>query len=425
MAGPEPVGAIGRRLRRLRVTLTLTFTVTLAAGLVILAAVAIETDSRSRRQAVDATMSERVEAASRLIYYSARGQLRLEGLRGDDATAGSPEVRVLRWDDGRFDEVFHGRGPRLPLTGEALTEVSRRAMRAESAARLEAEDRDGEAVTLIATPFYDDATGRPAGAVVSATATAESAADHRRLVLAMALGCAGLLALAGGAGWVLAGRSLRPAAEGLAQQEALLADAAHELRNPIASIRSALEGAELDPSSRERAIRLAIESSRELGETVDVLLKRGRVEAGAEGIRRVPLRLDQVAADLVAEAREGGAAVALAAEPTVVEGDPALARIALRNLIDNAVRHGRAEGAPAAVEVTVGPGGATVADRGPGPPAGGGGGFHRYREAAPGGTGLGLSIAAWIAEAHGGELALEPRPGGGTIARLSWSGRRG
>lgn len=414
--------SVSARLRRLRIILTLTFTAALATGLVILAAVAIGTDSRSRRQALDAEMSKRVEASSRLIYYSARGQLRLDGLRDDDATTGSPEIRVLREGaDGWFEEVFRGRGPHLPLTDGSIAEAARRAIRSESAVRTETTDRTGADAVLIATPFYDDVTGRAAGAVVSATATAESVDDHRRLVVAMVIGCAGLLAVAGGAGWVLAGRSLRPAAAGLAQQEALLADAAHELRNPIASVQSILEGAELDPESRERAIRVALESTRQMGRTVDVLLKRGRVEAGAEGIRRVPLRLDQIVADLLAESgsAEPEPVVSLSAEPTVVYGDPDLLRIAVRNLLDNAIRHGRAEGEGARIEVAVGPDRVEVADRGPGPPPVSAAGFHRFREATPGGTGLGLSISAWVADAHGGELTLEPRPRGGTVARLT------
>ncbi|MDQ2622700.1 MAG: sensor histidine kinase, partial [Actinomycetota bacterium] len=144
MAESRDHSRIDARLRRLRITLTLTFTATLAAGLVILAALAIATDSRSRRQALDAEMSERVEASSRLIYYSSRGQLRLDGLRDDDATAGSPEIRVLAEDpDNGFRELFRSRGPHLPLTTSSLEQTARRATRSESAVRQETTDRAG------------------------------------------------------------------------------------------------------------------------------------------------------------------------------------------------------------------------------------------------------------------------------------------
>ncbi|MDQ2622931.1 MAG: ATP-binding protein, partial [Actinomycetota bacterium] len=88
----------------------------------------------------------------------------------------------------------------------------------------------------------------------------------------------------------------------------------------------------------------------------------------------------------------------------------------------NAIRHGRLPGEAARIEVTVRPDGVETADRGPGPPPGAETGFHRFRSSTPGGTGLGLSIAAWIAEAHGGDLTLAPRPGGGTVARLRLTG---
>lgn len=413
MIGPDsPVEA---RLRRLRILLTLVFAGVLAIGLIALAVVAIQTDSSSRDQARDATMSERIEASSRLIFFSANGELRLNGLKDDDATTGSPEVRVFRQSGDTFREIFRGRGPHLPLTTESLDEVSRRAVTSESRARLETVDQDGAGVVLLATPFYRG--NRPAGSVVSATAINSGDNGHRDLVIAMAIGCGSLLLLSTGVGWFLAGRSLRPASRGLAQQEALLADAAHELRNPIASIRSVLEAAEIDPSTREEAIHTALDSTRQVSDTVDTLLKRARIDAGGETLRRVPMRLDQIVTDVIAELGESSL-VTFDPEPEVIEGDPVLVRIAVRNLIDNAIRHGRTPGEEARVDVALGPDGLSVMDRGPGPPEAASEGFHRFREGSPGGSGLGLSIAAWIAEAHDGSLTLNARPGGGTEARL-------
>lgn len=409
---------IEARLRKLRITLTVIFTSALALGLLVLAAIAISTDSRSRSKSVDAAMTERTAASSRLIYYSGSGQLRLDGLTDDDATIGSPEILVQLETGTGFREVFRSRGPHLPLTRTSIEQASREAVETEANTRLTTEDENGESVTLIATPFYNSQS-RPAGAVVSATSTAATDSDHRQLVLAMLAGCGALLLLAAGAGWILAGRSLRPAAEGMAQQEALLADAAHELRNPIASIRSVLEGAELDPDTREAAIRSVLESSVRMGDTVEALLVRGRVQARTEELRRVPMRLDQIIEDLRDEFPDGTALEYPGGE-VVIEGDPVLVRIALRNLVDNAIRHGSRSGGSAEIEVTAIAGRVTVADRGPGPPELGGEGFHRFREGAPGGSGLGISIAAWIAEAHGGGLLIEPRDGGGTIATLDF-----
>lgn len=411
------VDRVEARLRRLRINLTVIFTAALAFGLVVLALIAIETDSRSRSEAREAVMSERIEASSRLIYYTNDGELRLDGLQDDDATVGSPEVRAYLSTPSGFRQVFRGQGPHLALTAESVDEVSAAALGNETSSSLTTTSRDGEEVTLLATPFYSDVTGRPAGTVLSASPTSPPDDSRRKLVLAMVIGCAGLLVLAAGTGWVLAGRSLHPAARGLTQQEELLADAAHELRNPIASIQASLEAAELDPESGERAIRTALVSARSAGQTVDTLLRRARVESGAESIRQVRLRLDQLVADVVEEL-PGGTRIETSGGPVVVEGDPVLIRVAVRNLLDNAIRHGHKPGEVPKVELTISQDGFAVADRGPGPPEAGDG-FHRFRQGNPGGTGLGLSIAAWIAEAHGGSLSLLPREGGGTTAQLT------
>jgi two-component system, OmpR family, sensor kinase len=105
-------------------------------------------------------------------------------------------------------------------------------------------------------------------------------------------------------------------------------------------------------------------------------------------------------------------------------GDPTLLRVALRNLVENARRHGGGPEGEAEIEVRVDAGGLCVADHGPGPPAELlRDGIRRFRSDERDGTGLGLSIAARIAELHGGELTLAAREGGGAVARLALPGR--
>ena len=89
---PSPAVA---RLRRLRLSLTLLFTAAMALGLAALALLVIHKDSEARLDSLEGAMGRRVSGASRLIYYSNRGRLRLDGLREDDLTAGTPEVRVF------------------------------------------------------------------------------------------------------------------------------------------------------------------------------------------------------------------------------------------------------------------------------------------------------------------------------------------
>jgi two-component system OmpR family sensor kinase len=404
-----------RRLRRLRISLTLLFTAAMTVGLAALALLVIHKDSEARMDSLEGTMGRRVSGSSRLIYYSNAGRLRLDGLREDDLTAGAPEVRVFAGTGRAPREVFAGVSRKLPLDYAQLATIAHRATVTEGLVATTVTDRDGARVRLLAGPFFRDPDGDAAGAVVSAASLAGLESEHRELVLTVVLGCVGLLLLAAVGGYLLAGRSLRPAMRSLAQQEALLADAAHELRTPIASIRATLEAAQLAPAGATAAIEDARATSVRMGDTLDALLAWARLEAGAELPDPTELRLDQLVEDVAGDLAEDGRIV-VETEPVVVRGDPALIRIAVRNLLDNALRHGAEPGEDPAVLVTVAACSVAVSDRGPGLPDAGAddGELARFNPGNPGGTGLGLSIAARIAELHGGELSARGREGGGT-----------
>jgi two-component system, OmpR family, sensor kinase len=412
---PSPAVA---RLRRLRLSLTLLFTVAMAIGLAALALLVIHKDSEARLDSLEGAMGRRVSGASRLIYYSNRGRLRLDGLREDDLTAGTPEVRVFNGTGPRPRQVFAGVRDGLPLSYAQLAAIAHEASQSEALVKETVTDAAGTRVRLLAGPFFHDPDGDAAGAVVSAASLSATEAAHRELVATVVAGCAGLLLLAALGGYLLAGRSLRPAMRSLAQQEALLADAAHELRTPVASIRAILEAAQLEPSRTDAAVEEARATSARMGDTLDALLAWARLEAGTEPREATELRLDQLVGDVVDEIGAVGL-IAVEAEPSIVVGDPTLIRIAVRNLLDNALRHG-SDAEEAAIEVTVAAGTVTVADRGPGLAAAEAtGAIGRFRSGSPSGTGLGLSIAARVAELHGGELTARDRPGGGTELVLS------
>lgn len=247
-----------------------------------------------------------------------------------------------------------------------------------------------------------------------------------------------LTALAALAGWWLTGRTLRPVGEALAQQRRFLADAAHELRTPIARLRARLElaqgesagggarGAE-GPSAAVLADALAGElqaASRQ----VDELLLLAQADAaqadeglGQQVVRLAPLFLDDVVADALAhwapDARRLGMTLACPRlEETPVQGDALwLARL-VGVLVDNALRYGSPGGT---VSVAAYPAGREavleVVDDGIGIPADERARlfdrFYRGREARrvrPDGSGLGLSIAAWVAAAHRGTVSVTP-----------------
>ena len=201
----------------------------------------------------------------------------------------------------------------------------------------------------------------------------------------------------------LAGSFNRAAAriEGLVgAHRSLLANASHELRTPLARIRMAVELMKADADPQRKA-ELARDIA-ELDALLEEILTASRLDAAPALVRE---ELDLLG--LVAEecARYDG--VVLEGEPLSVRGDARLLRRAVRNLLDNAMRHGAR---PVQVTVRSSPAGATVRVRDAGPaiaepekifeP------FYRGRGEGTG-AGLGLSIVRQIARLHGGEVAYD------------------
>jgi signal transduction histidine kinase len=276
-------------------------------------------------------------------------------------------------------------------------------------------------VRLVAGPFFHDPDGNAAGAVVTAASLAPSESAHQELVVTIIGACAGLLLLAAATGYLLAGRSLKPAVRSLAQQEQLIADAAHELRTPVASIRASLEAAQLAPEASEAAVENARVASVRMGDTVDALLTWARLEAGTEPAGMTELRLDQLVEDVV-EDLDRHDRVDMVTEPVVVRADPVLIRIAVRNLVENALVHGATP--DGRVTVGVAEGAVAVHDDGPGLPPEilKTTGVPRFGSHRHGGTGLGLSMTTRIAELHGGKLIARNDEGGGAELRFQLDG---
>jgi two-component system sensor histidine kinase MprB len=213
-------------------------------------------------------------------------------------------------------------------------------------------------------------------------------------------------------------------------QRQLIADASHELRTPVTSLRTnievLLEGGELAPGERERLLADVVAQTEELTALVSDLIDLARGEEPASHVEDV--RLDALAEEAVARARRHapGAVFETSLEPVVVAGTPERLARAVNNLLDNAARH-----APpgSAISVTVDGSGVAVRDRGPGiaesdlPHI-----FDRfYRGAAAratAGSGLGLAIVRQVAETHGGRATAANAPDGGAVFRLELPVRR-
>jgi two-component system sensor histidine kinase MprB len=212
--------------------------------------------------------------------------------------------------------------------------------------------------------------------------------------------------------------------ESVRAQRQLVADASHELRTPVTSLRTNIEvllaGSELDAADRDRLLADVVEQSEELSTLVSDLIElaRGDLPPGATE----ETRLDRIVDECLARARRNSPDIQFVGRltPVVVEGVPDRLARAVNNLLDNAARHSP-RGGP--VEVVVDSGGLRVRDHGEGisptdlPYV-----FDRfYRgENTRGrqGSGLGLAIVRQVARSHGGEVTAENAPDGGALFTL-------
>jgi signal transduction histidine kinase len=202
---------------------------------------------------------------------------------------------------------------------------------------------------------------------------------------------------------------------GFHRQREFAADAAHELRTPLAILRTRIDT--LPDSEPARALGRDVES---MSRVVSQLLDAAELEtivvdpAETADLRQICIEVAEFIAPLAL--RQGKTIELISGDaPVPIGGNAEMIRRAVRNLAENALNH-----APAAtaVEVIVDPGGTvSVLDRGEGvPPADRERIFQRLWRRdhhAVGGAGLGLSIVKRIVEAHGAMLGVDNRPGGG------------
>lgn len=247
-------------------------------------------------------------------------------------------------------------------------------------------------------------------------------AQKRSLRRRVSLLGAALVALATIGGWIVAGRSFKPARQAVEDQRAFLADAAHEMRTPMAVIQASASQALSRPRSSEEYVRSLAEiraASERASAGVNELLDLVRFDTGQAIPRVAPLRLDLLAEELAASIRVDDCEVqARAGAPVVVDADMALLRQAVDNIVRNAAR--RAAHVELVTTIEGRDGVIEVADDGPGfdetvlAHV-----FDRYRRGdTRGNAGLGLAIVKAIASAHGGAVEAANRPEGGAVVRL-------
>jgi two-component system sensor histidine kinase MprB len=207
-------------------------------------------------------------------------------------------------------------------------------------------------------------------------------------------------------------------------QRQLVADASHELRTPVTSLRMNIEilqdAHDMHPAEREQMFTDVVQQIEELTLLVNDLIDLARGEEPPSETEDV--RLDQIVRESVARAHrhvpETPFEVVLS--PTLLQGVPARLGRAVNNLIDNAVKY-----SPPGQPVEIGLAGEelTVRDHGPGiAPSDLPHIFDRFYRGAEArgrpGSGLGLAIVRQVVEQHGGTVSASAAPGGGTTMRV-------
>lgn len=226
-------------------------------------------------------------------------------------------------------------------------------------------------------------------------------------------------------------RMLERLRESFERERAFVADASHELRTPLSVLRAELEvtlsagGHDVETTA---SLRTAIEEVDQLTALADDLLLLARSQDGEFPLKVGRVQLVEVAETLVARFQDpaeakGRAVVAAVAPEIVLDADPLRIRQAIRNLIDNSLKHGggtitvSAREVGASVEIR-------VSDEGQGfPPEFAERAFERFSRAdqarGRGGAGLGLAIVRAIARAHGGDVRIEAlKPGAHVVLVL-------
>ena len=303
----------------------------------------------------------------------------------------------------------------------------------------------------------------------------EQARSDRRAFVEYSLAGLGLATVvAGGLGWAVSGRVLRPLraitqAAGAASQENLgqrlaltgpadelkeladtfdamlgrldaafasqrrfVANASHELRTPLTEMRTVIDVTLADPQTPARevhsvltTVRAAVDKSETLIEALLTLARSDR-GLGPTELVDLPIAIEDAIDQVSPTAAAGKISIHTTLQPTQITGDRVLLERLASNLIDNAVRHNLPGGWVHAstrhhashAELTVTSSGEPI------PPDQAAGLFEPFRRlprqaGKTTGTGLGLSIVASIARAHGGQATATARPDGGLEVHIA------
>jgi two-component system sensor histidine kinase KdpD len=385
--------------------------------------------ARIRGQAEAARERERHTAAlyalSRRLADARNARELAEAVTGQvGETLGTPATVLLPDDAGGFAVLGEG-----PAPGAAAQGVARWVIEHGQPAGMGTDTLPGADALYV--PIT--ASGRALGVLRVETRDPRGARDPIERQL--------LDAIADQAGIALerAGLAARSEQEKMATQaerlrSSLLSSLSHDLRTPLAGIEGAAsalrDGADrLSPEARAELAQTILEEARRMMRLVSNLLEMVRVESGALQVQREWQSVEEVIGVALLRLEERLRAhqvrTQVPSDLPLVPMDGLLVEQALVNLLENAAKYSP-EGSVIDVTAGLDPGEIVigVADRGPGVPASEEDRIFEkfYRSEAHervGGAGLGLTIVRAIAQAHGGRVWVESRPGGGAVFRFA------
>jgi signal transduction histidine kinase len=213
----------------------------------------------------------------------------------------------------------------------------------------------------------------------------------------------------------------------LENERRFTADAAHELRTPLAALKAQAQVAlaAVDAPERQHALTQILVGCDRATHLVAQLLTLARLDAGtSHPMQDVALRplAEEVLAMSAGDAIERHCDLVLCEGDAHIRGDALLLQVLLRNLVDNALRHGGGTQIEVAISTHGGQAVLSVSDNGRGIAADERGHvqqrFYRGTTAASPGSGLGLSIVQRIAELHGGTLDIAPSASGNGVSLM-------
>ena len=447
----------------LKVRMTLVFGIGMAVVLAGLGAFVYLWIKGDLLAAVDAGLRSRAQ-----LLANAAGRSGEVGDLGEGRLADADEAFAQILDaSGRIVAATSAVSNAPLLSADEARTVTKAFFVTRQVGELEQYDSLDDPIRLLAT-----VVGEPARRIVVVGATLSDVNEAlQRLIDLMALAGPVAILVTAGAAWLFAGAALRPVEmmrrdaaavsasepsrrlpvprssaelarlattlnsmldrlqEAIERERQFVDTASHELRTPLATLRAEVELALVrrrEASELEASLRSALEDINHLQRLAEDLLVLARSRGGQIPIRRVRTRLDALVGKCLqvvnVQTHEAGVTIDVDRSDDTVELDPDRVHQALRNILENAVRHSPRGGV---VRLSAGRTNGTVrfviADSGPGFPAdllaSAFDPFARGRRQDPGsqGTGLGLAIARAVAQAHGGSTFAENTPTGARV----------